>query len=45
MRKPISHLSRTFVAGLLAALPLAATVVILVWALRAVYGLVGPGRR
>jgi uncharacterized membrane protein len=43
MRTPISHLSRTFVAGLLAALPLAATVVILVWALRAVYGLVGPG--
>jgi uncharacterized membrane protein len=43
MRKPLSHLSRTFVAGLLAALPLAATVVILVWALRTLYGFVGPG--
>ena len=40
---PVRHLSRTFAAGLLAALPLAATVVILVWLLRTLYAWVGPG--
>jgi len=42
--KLIHHrIVRTFLAGLLAALPLAATVLIIVWAVRLLYQWVGPG--
>jgi uncharacterized membrane protein len=36
------HLVRVFVTGLLTALPLAATVLVFVWAFRAIYDLIGP---
>ena len=34
---------RIFITGLLAALPLAATILIFVWGARLLYGWVGPG--
>lgn len=40
---PWTRLSRIFLTGLLAALPLAATVLIFAWALRLLIGWVGPG--
>lgn len=43
MKAPLSELSKIFVTGLLAALPLAATVLIVAWGARLVVGLVGPG--
>ncbi|HLT27365.1 MAG TPA: DUF502 domain-containing protein [Zeimonas sp.] len=43
MRAPLRELSKIFVTGLLAALPLAATVVIVVWGARLIVGWVGPG--
>jgi uncharacterized membrane protein len=36
------HLVRTFVTGLVTALPLAATVLVFVWAFRTVYDIIGP---
>ncbi len=43
MRLTHHRIVRTFLAGLLAALPLAATVLIIVWAVRLLYEWVGPG--
>lgn len=43
MKAPMRELSKIFVTGLLAALPLAATVLIFVWGARLVVGWVGPG--
>ncbi len=43
MKAPMRELSKIFVTGLLAALPLAATVLIVVWGARLVVGWVGPG--
>lgn len=43
MRSPLRELSKIFVTGLLAALPLAATVLIVVWGARLIVGWVGPG--
>ncbi len=43
MIKPgLRRLANVFLTGLLAALPLAATVVILVWAVRLIYAWLGP---
>jgi uncharacterized membrane protein len=42
MRTTARHLTRIFLTGLLTALPLAATVFIFVWAVRLLYGWVGP---
>jgi uncharacterized membrane protein len=41
--RPGHHVLRTFMLGLLAALPLAATALVLVWAVRLVNELLGPG--
>ena len=43
MRVPARHLLRIFVTGLLAALPLAATIGIFVWGARLLYAWLGPG--
>ncbi|HEY0878188.1 MAG TPA: DUF502 domain-containing protein [Zeimonas sp.] len=43
MKAPLRELSKIFVTGLLAALPLAATLLIVVWGARLVVGWVGPG--
>lgn len=43
MKAPMRELSKIFVTGLLAALPLAATVLIVVWGARLVVRWVGPG--
>lgn len=43
MTSPVKKLLQTFLTGLLAALPLAATVLVLVWAVRTLYTWVGPG--
>ena len=42
MRKQTAHLLRVFVTGLLAALPLIATVAVVWWAVNLVFGLLGP---
>lgn len=42
-RRPFSRLLRIFATGLLAALPLAATVFVFVWAARTLYAWLGPG--
>jgi uncharacterized membrane protein len=42
MNATARHLLNTFLTGLLAALPLAATVLIIAWAVRLMYGWVGP---
>jgi uncharacterized membrane protein len=42
MKRPTRKVLQTFVTGLLTALPLAATVLIFVWAARFLYDLVGP---
>lgn len=43
MRLTRNRIVRTFLAGLIAALPLAATTLIIVWAVRLLYEWVGPG--
>lgn len=43
MKTPARHLLRIFVTGLLAALPLAVTVAIVVWAARLLHEVLGPG--
>lgn len=43
MHAPIRYLSKIFVTGALAALPLAATVLIIVWGVRLVAAWIGPG--
>ena len=43
MHRTRAHLLRIFVTGLLAALPLAATVAIVAWAVQLLLGLLGPG--
>ena len=43
MRLTRNRIVRTFIAGLIAALPLAATTLIIVWAVRLLYEWVGPG--
>lgn len=43
MKAPIRYLSKIFVTGALAALPLAATVLIIVWGVRLVAAWIGPG--
>lgn len=43
LSKPSRQLLRTFLTGLLAALPLIATVAVCVWALRLIYQWFGPG--
>ena len=43
MKTTASHALRIFLTGLLAALPLAATVLIFVWGARVLYGWLGPG--
>ena len=43
MKAPMRELSKIFVTGLLAALPLAATVLIVAWGARLIVGWVGPG--
>lgn len=43
MNATVRRLLRTFLTGLLAALPLAATLLILVWAVRLLYEWLGPG--
>lgn len=43
MKTTARHALRIFVTGLLAALPLAATVLIFVWAVRVLYAWLGPG--
>jgi uncharacterized membrane protein len=40
--RPSRHLTRTFLAGLLAALPLVATVGVFVWLAQLIYGWLGP---
>lgn len=42
MRRPLSHLLRVFVTGLLVALPLAATVAVIAWTLSLIVGFLGP---
>jgi uncharacterized membrane protein len=42
MNAPFRHLLSTFLTGLLAALPLAATILILTWAVQLLYAWVGP---
>lgn len=42
MKTPARHLLRTFLTGLLAALPLIATVAVLVWGVRLLYAWLGP---
>jgi len=42
MHYTVRYIYRTFVAGLLAALPLAATLLIIVWAFRLLFGWLGP---
>jgi len=42
MNAPARHLLSTFLTGLLAALPLAATILILTWAVRLLYDWLGP---
>lgn len=42
-RPPVRTLAGIFVAGLIAALPLAATLLIVVWVLRLLYAYAGPG--
>lgn len=42
MNAPYRHLLSTFLTGLLAALPLAATILILTWAVRLLYSWLGP---
>mgnify|MGYP001441891762 CR=1 FL=1 len=42
MNKPTRHLLNTFITGVLAALPLAATAAIFVWGARLVYSWLGP---
>ena len=43
MRLTRNRIVRPFIAGLIAALPLAATTLIIVWAVRLLYEWVGPG--
>ena len=43
MHRATRHLLETFVTGLLAALPLAATIAIFVWGAQLLYGWLGPG--
>lgn len=43
VRRSLNHVSNTLVTGLLAALPLAATVAIVVWLLRFLHEWLGPG--
>jgi uncharacterized membrane protein len=43
MKTPARHLLRIFLTGLLAALPLAATLLIFVWGARTLYAWLGPG--
>lgn len=42
IRRPASHFARTFLAGLLAALPLVATVGVFAWLAQLLYGWLGP---
>lgn len=42
MPRPLGTLLRTFVTGLLAALPLAATIAVFVWGAQLIYGWLGP---
>lgn len=42
LNRPLKQLTRTFLTGLLAALPLLATVAVFVWALRLLYSWLGP---
>lgn len=42
MNAPARHLLSTFLTGLLAALPLAATILIITWAVRLLYDWIGP---
>ncbi len=42
IRRPFRHFARTFLAGLLAALPLVATVLVFAWLARLLYGWLGP---
>jgi uncharacterized membrane protein len=43
VRRAIAHVNRTLLTGLLAALPLAATVAVVVWLLRTLHEWLGPG--
>lgn len=42
IRRPVRHFARTFLAGVLAALPLVATVLVFAWLARLLYGWLGP---
>src|SRR3989344_2412421 len=42
IRRPVRHFARTFLAGLLAALPLVATVGVFAWLAQLLYGWLGP---
>src|SRR6218665_1202418 len=42
LKRPLRHLTRTFLTGLLAALPLLATVGVFVWLVRLLYAWLGP---
>ena len=42
LNRPLRQLARTFLTGLLAALPLLATVAVFVWAMRLLYSWLGP---
>jgi len=42
IRRPVRHVARTFLAGLLAALPLVATVLVFAWLAQLIYGWLGP---